>query len=485
MEELKTLYAKHGQEQVFKWADTLSDNDKLTFLEDVQQIDVAEVSKIYKDTVKYEESNKNKKFELKPFPNVTKFSDASKEQRTRWEQIGHTLIADNKVAVLLLAGGQASRLGCSFPKGMYDIGLPSGKSLYQIQVERAVRLQKMACRSRGKESCTIAWYIMTSPATYEATIDFFRQKKFFGQPEKNFFFFNQHMQPCLTPEGRIINESAGRIALAPNGNGGLYKALQTSGALADMAKRGIEYIAQYCVDNCLIKTADPVFIGFMHESRADCAAKVVPKAYPEEPVGVMALIDGKPGVIEYSEIDPQMRSMRDESGELVYNYSHICINNFTRQFLQDIADYHLDTLRYHIAKKKIPHANEEGKRVEPPKENGWKLEMFIFDSFQYSKKMVALEVNREEEFSPLKNGAGAPKDSPETCLADTCRLYTKYIIKAGGSVITDNKASPKVPPVVEISPLVSYAGEDLEHLVKNITFTPPVEIKSDTLSARE
>lgn len=83
---------------------------------------------------------------------------------------------------------------------------------------------------------------MTSPATYEATINYFRVNKFFGQSEKNFFFFNQHMQPCLTPEGKIISESSGKIALAPNGNGGLYRALHTSGALADMAKRGIEYL---------------------------------------------------------------------------------------------------------------------------------------------------------------------------------------------------------------------------------------------------
>ena len=146
---------------------------------------------------------------------------------------------------------------------------------------------------------------MTSPPTYEPTINFFRSKNFFGQPERNFFFFNQAVLPCITPEGKIINESAGRIGLAPNGNGGLYKGLQTSGALADMAKRGIEYlndtlyflythfkpkvttkkryVTQYCVDNVLIRPADPVFLGFMHEMRADCAAKVVPKAYPEEP----------------------------------------------------------------------------------------------------------------------------------------------------------------------------------------------------------
>lgn len=142
--------------------------------------------------------------------------------------------------------------------------------------------------------------------------------------------------------------------------------------------------------------------------------------------------------------------------------------------------------RFHIARKKIPHADENGNKVTPSKENGWKMEMFIFDVFCASKKMVALEVNREEEFSPLKNGSGAPKDSPETCLADLCRLHTKYIVRAGGAVAIENKESSKAPPMVEISPLTSYFGEDIESMVKGITFTVPTELKSETtLPARE
>jgi len=303
----------------------------------------------------------------------------------------------------------------------------------------------------------------------------FYEHKFFGEPGGNFLFFNQATLPCLQPDGKIINESASKVALAPNGNGGLYRALRDSGALNDMDRRGIKYIAQYCVDNVLIRVADPVFLGFMHEARADCAAKVCCKAYPEEPVGVMCLLDGKPSVIEYSEIAPDLRNLRNSStNQLIYNYAHICVNNFSVEFLKDIAKTHLHDLSYHVARKKIPHAGENGETITAKTENGWKLEKFIFDAFKFSNKMVAYEVRRDEEFSPLKNAAGmaVPKDSPETCVADVSQLHTRYLNSAGASISVDN-----APTLVEISPIVSYAGEDLEFTAGR-TFTTPVYIQN-------
>jgi len=304
---------------------------------------------------------------------------------------------------------------------------------------------------------------------------FFMKTNFFGEPPENFLFFNQATLPCLQPDGKIINESASKVALAPNGNGGLYRALRDSGALSDMDRRGIQYITQYCVDNVLIRVADPVFLGFMHDARADCAAKVCCKAYPEEPVGVMCMLDGKPNVIEYSEIAPALRNLRDPStDQLIYNYAHICINNFSVEFLKDIANNHLNDLPYHVARKKIPYAGENGETIAAKAENGWKLERFIFDAFKFSKKMVAYEVRRDEEFSPLKNGPGmaVPKDSPETCLADVSRLHTRYLTNAGATI-----SDCTVPVIVEISPIVSYGGEDLEFIAGKV-LTSPVYINS-------
>ncbi|EFA85224.1 UDP-N-acetylglucosamine pyrophosphorylase [Heterostelium album PN500] len=479
MQDNKVVDRKHweeaGQGHVFNWYDELSSEDRLIFEEDLRQIDVDEINTIYKRLID-EKVNQKINLSYHGFENVKTIDSLTTEDRDRWETIGHKLISEGRVALLLLAGGQATRLGTTFPKGQYDIGLPSKKSLFQLQAERVLKLEQMTKSKMGvTEMKPIQWYIMTSKATHDATIEFFEKHNYFGLLKDSFFFFQQTMIPCLTPEGKIINETSSKISLSPNGNGGLYHSLLVSGGLSDMRSKGIEYISQYCVDNVLIKMADPLFLGYMHDQQADCAAKVVAKVDPEEPVGVMALRDGKPCVLEYSEIDRDSKYLRDEAtGRLTFNYAHICINNFSFEFLDRIASSELSReLPYHVATKKIPYANEQGIRTTPDAVNGWKMEMFIFDVFPYSKHMVCLEVKRDEEFSPLKNNAGMaiPKDSPETCLRDICQLHRTYIERAGG------KLDFSESNIIEISPLISYSGESLETIVSEKLILLPKEIK--------
>lgn len=319
---------------------------------------------------------------------------------------------------------------------MYNLGLPSGKSLFQLQAERIIRVQDLACMRAGKElsrpASLIHWYVLTSDATHDDTVEYFARMGNFGLDARCVHLFRQGMLPALDSQGRVLLDSRSRVALSPNGNAGVYQALVHSGALAQMESSGVEVVFQYGVDNVLVSVCDPIFVGFVADSKADCAAKVVPKAHPDEPVGVLCMRGGKPAVAEYSEISKEARHLRDASGNLVYSASHICVNAFSLPFLKRHA---LSPLPFHVAFKKVPYAaGPKGELVNPPAPNAYKAEMFIFDMFQYAERMSALLVPREIEFSPLKNPSGSPSDCPETCRASLYSLHTSWLRSAGAIV---------------------------------------------------
>ena len=272
-------------------------------------------------------------------------------------------------------------------------------------------------------------------------------------------------------EGKIMLDTPSRVAVAPDGNGGLYAAtrapLSSSNkshtVLSDLVDRRIQYVHAYCVDNCLVKVADPVFLGYCIARQADCAAKVVPKSSPTESVGVVARRGDKFSVVEYSEITKDQAELRDsKTGELLFNAGNIANHFYTTAFLQSVESFEHE-LAYHIARKKIPTVDlQTGETIKPSKPNGMKLELFIFDVFPFTKNFAVLEVARKEEFSPLKNAPGTGSDDPETSRRDLLHQHRRFLENAGAHL--------KEGVEIELSPLVTYAGEGLES-VKDKTFT--------------
>lgn len=253
--------------------------------------------------------------------------------------------------------------------------------------------------------------------------------------------------------------------MAPDGNGGVFKALIKENILPHMESHGIEHVHVYCVDNVLVRVADPIFIGFCSSGNHDCGSKVVEKLLPEESVGLIVQKNGKYSVLEYSEMDPNFIQLKDskDKSKLLYRHANIANHYFHINFFKKLTRETIaSTLSYHIAKKKIPFINPEGMVVKPNSPNGVKLELFIFDVFPLSKSMGILEVKRSEEFSPLKNGPGSNSDSPESSRRELMNLCLSYLEKNGWD--DSEYKETKETLICEISPKITYQGEGLPNL---------------------
>ncbi|KAI0652497.1 nucleotide-diphospho-sugar transferase [Trametes meyenii] len=475
IDNLRQRYESAGQGHLFTFWDDLSEFERGALRAQLEALDIERVNRIYNKAVSSEkEATENTgKEAIEPLPEDAVDSVIGLPEKEReWRATGLQAIARGEVGVLLMAGGQGTRLGSSAPKGCYDIGLPSHKSLFQYQAERIARLQQVAVESAGKPagSVVIPWYVMTSGPTRHETEAFFTKHNYFGLDPKHVVFFEQGTLPCLTTDGKVLLETRSRVAVAPDGNGGLYAALRqplspsdkSHTVLSDLDKRQIRYVHSYCVDNCLVRIADPVFLGYCIRKQADCAAKVVPKASPTESVGVVARRGDKFSVVEYSEISHEQAERRDAKGELAFRAGNIANHFYTTEFLRAVEAFE-DELAFHIARKKIAHVDvATGATVKPTKPNGMKLEMFVFDVFPFTKRFAVLEVARAEEFSPLKNAPGTGADDPDTSRRDLLAQHRRFLEAAGAKVLDGVE--------IELSPLVTYAGEGLE-TVKGKTFS--------------
>mmetsp|Transcript_20304 Transcript_20304/g.59319 ORF Transcript_20304/g.59319 Transcript_20304/m.59319 type:complete len:563 (-) Transcript_20304:113-1801(-) len=385
------------------------------------------------------------------------------DQRQALEARGRAEIKAGKVAVVILGGGQGTRLGFDGPKGLYDIGLPSRKSLFQLYAERLLRLQQLVTEADPAGGpAVVPLYVMTSPLNHNTTRSFFADHSFFGLDPAHVHFFPQGTLPALTSDGKIVMKSAGQVALAPDGNGGIYHALATSGALAELEEvYASSCVHVFSVDNAICKVADPLFIGYCVDKGADVGNKCVWKRSPSERVGVVAQRGGKPAIVEYTELSQELCEQTTPEGKLVFGAGNICNHFFSLSFLKRVIAAYRDTpqvIPYHMARKKVPFADPTtGVTTTPEEPNAIKLEAFIFDSFPLAATSAILEVPRQDEFSPVKNAPGAASDTPDTAREMIRELHQRWVQEAGAGF---NQGTP----VVEVSPLVSLDGENLSGL---------------------
>ena len=401
-EQTKKILKYQKQEQILEYPI----RNKEEFANEVLKINFEQLNKLYDKAIKNEKVENSK---IEPIPYIEK-DKLSEEEKEHYKKIGENIIRNNEYAVVTMAGGQGSRLGHDGPKGTFDFGLENHKSIFEVLCDRLKEAYK-------KYNVYIPWYIMTSRQNNEDTINFFEKNNYFGYSKENVYFFKQGELPVLNDQGKLMLNKEGNINTAADGHGGIFVSMEKEKITENMKQRGIKWVFIGPVDNVLIKMVDPIFIGICQDKNMLAGGKSIIKAYPEERVGVFCKKDGKPDVIEYTEISKEMAKMKNDKGELVYAESHINCNVFNIDIIEKISK---NKLPYHSAHKKIEYLNKEGQVVKPEEPNAYKFEAFIFDAFKMLDEMTIFRVKREEEFAPIKNAEG--KDSPETAL----ELYKNF-----------------------------------------------------------
>ena len=437
---LKERYAKYGQSHAVKH---LVEGDDISDFVDVPLEHLA--SWHAQATGKQPESSAVGN--IGPFSGTVRSATKDDTESSAARSLGIEAVKNGQVAALVLAGGQGTRLGYDGPKGMFPLWNDGKTTLFSLLAQRLLKLSKLAGCSNDS---TIPLYIMTSPLNDTATRQYWKDNNNFGL--STVVFFSQQLLPCLTPNApaQLILETPTRLARAPDGNGGVYTALPVD----DLRSRQVQYVHAFAIDNCLTLPADPVVCGMaMIEKAADIANVVVWKRDPEERVGVLAetMPDRKPCIVEYSELSTEMAQMRNDENKLVYGAANICNHWYTVDCLERLQT----SLPYHAAHKKIPYWNGSATVTPSDENNAVKLETFIFDAFSHAKNLVVVEVDRADQFSPVKNAIG--KDSPSSARDHWDARNRRWLTKAGATLVGTGSC--------DIAPETSYAGEGLVKIV--------------------
>jgi UDP-N-acetylglucosamine/UDP-N-acetylgalactosamine diphosphorylase len=445
--ELDTRLVTYGQGHLLQFWDQINDAGRTRLAQQIAAVDFEQVAALFRQTAAtHDWSALARRAELPPTIRLADHAGGGRFSAAEARERGIAALRAGKIGVILVAGGQGSRLGFEHPKGMYPIGPVSRVPLHQIHLEKALA----AARKYG---APVPVYMMTSPVTHDEQVEFLAKHQRFGLPVDDLVLFCQGTMPAVdTATGKLLLAEQDSLFLSPDGHGGTVAALASSGAIDDMRRRGTEHLFYLQVDNPLTPICDPEFIGYHLLAESELTSMAVAKQGPRDKVGNFVAVDGRVQVIEYSDFPDDVAGERAADGSLKFWAGSIAVHVFAVSFLERALALK-DALPFHIAHKKVPFIDDAGKRAEPTKPNALKFERFIFDLLPHAKNALVVEYAEADVFAPVKNAPGAERDTPEYVERFMVDQHRRWLAAAGVK-IAENVA-------VEISPLWALDAESV------------------------
>lgn len=441
-QDAKRILDQYGQGHVLEFWECLDAAQQASLLSQVEGLDFKTISRI-REVLKAGPAAGAAAGAIKPAPVVSLEPGQTAGPRAE----GEKALQAGQVGVILVAGGQGTRLGYDGPKGTYRLAPLTGASLFEIHSRKILALER-------HYKTRIPFYIMTSEGNDADTRAFFEANRYFGLSPERVKFFIQGTLPAFQPDGRMILEAPGRLFAAPDGHGGILAALERRGMLADMKARNLTTLYYFQVDNPLVDIADPVFVGLHIQRQADMSLKVCAKRDAGEGLGVTVIRDGRCAVVEYIELTEEQKNARRPDGELVLKFGSVAIHIFSLDFLIRETSAGLPL---HQAHKKVACCDGNGVTIKPDKPNAFKFEKFIFDALPDAREALILEFRREDEFAPVKNAEGS--DSPASSRAAMTAKFAGWLEACGVKVPRTGDGGVAVR--IEIDPLYAHTAQTL------------------------
>jgi UDP-N-acetylglucosamine/UDP-N-acetylgalactosamine diphosphorylase len=415
--------------QFFPGWDLLSLRQQEKLVSQIETIDLTELER-QRAVIQQQDSLKT----------LSVFKDYEFSGSVQDQELGKKLIAEGKVGCLIVAGGQGTRLNFNKPKGLYPVTLIKKKSLFQLFAEKILAAGKRASR-------LLYVAIMTSKENHEETVASFKQNNYFGLKQVQVFFFSQKDLPFLDKQGNLLLDKEGHFAMGPNGNASSLKEFVASGIWDTWCKLGISYVNYMHIDNPLADPFDAELTGFHSRyPQSDMILKCIERENVNEKIGVIFQIDGKVGIVEYSELSKEEKEARTEEGSLKNACANIGLYSFSMDFVQNVASSYYNQLPFHKAWKK----------------GSWKFEKFIFDVMSFAQNVKALLYPRLDCFAPLKNAEG--ENSPSSVQMALQRKDRQVFEKISGTS-TDGI-------VFELDPVFYYPDAELVQKWKGKSLPP-------------